>query len=186
MDGRAVDGHEACPLREHFRFAGSAYTDGEGAGGVADEAIDGLFEDCPPGTVPPMVVFELGHLLTKVFLHRKPESIAQARIRDDRGGAGKKAAERLSLSRRSALHQERKLPARELEVDLVLFPATLDERQRVRAVGAQRSARFVERIVARGLVVDLGDHVSARRCCMNAGNSLIPLILRFLPQNVTC
>ena len=25
-----------------------------------------------------------------------------------------------------------------------------------------------------------------RRCCMNAGNSLIPLILRFLPQNVTC
>ena len=24
------------------------------------------------------------------------------------------------------------------------------------------------------------------RCCMNAGNSLIPLILRFLPQNVTC
>ena len=25
-----------------------------------------------------------------------------------------------------------------------------------------------------------------RRCCMNAGNSLIPLILRFLPKNVTC
>ena len=25
-----------------------------------------------------------------------------------------------------------------------------------------------------------------RRCCMNAGNSLIPLILRFCPKNVTC
>ena len=24
------------------------------------------------------------------------------------------------------------------------------------------------------------------RCCMNAGNSLIPLILRFCPKNVTC
>ena len=27
---------------------------------------------------------------------------------------------------------------------------------------------------------------STRRCCMNAGNSLIPLILRFCPKNVTC
>ena len=27
---------------------------------------------------------------------------------------------------------------------------------------------------------------SDRRCCMNAGNSLIPLILRFCPKNVTC
>ena len=27
---------------------------------------------------------------------------------------------------------------------------------------------------------------SVGRCCMNAGNSLIPLILRFCPKNVTC
>ena len=32
----------------------------------------------------------------------------------------------------------------------------------------------------------LAVHAGQRRCCMNAGNSLIPLILRFCPKNVTC
>ncbi len=71
VDRRAVDGNEACPLREHFRFALRAHADGEGTSGVADEAIDGFLEDRPPGTVPPMLLLEPGHLLTKVFLHGK-------------------------------------------------------------------------------------------------------------------
>ena len=37
--------------------------------------------------------------------------------------------------------------------------------------------RVTKSVVVRGI---------ARRCCMNAGNSLIPLILRFCPKNVTC
>ncbi len=69
VDRRSVDGDEACPLRQHFCFAHRAYADRQGSSGVTDEAIDGLFEDRPPGTVPPMLVLELGHRLTKVFLH---------------------------------------------------------------------------------------------------------------------
>ena len=69
VDRRSVDGNEACPLRQHFCFAHRAYADRQGSSGVTDEAIDGLFEDRPAGTVPPMLVLELGHRLTKVFLH---------------------------------------------------------------------------------------------------------------------
>ena len=77
IEGCAVDGDKPAVSREHFRLPNGADADGEGASGVANEAIDGRLEDPAAGTVPPVLVLELGHAGPEVLLHWKTSSIAQ-------------------------------------------------------------------------------------------------------------